>query len=109
MKKLLFAAALLLASFAADAQCINVQIADENPFAHVTGVSLNPVTNIVTAQLSYTFKIEKVAEQWPGKFEYSSSTQIMWSNSTTNTATAINAVCVDTLNAIISRNFPDIN
>ena len=100
--------AIILTSAATQAQCIKFELADESPFSNLHGISLNPVTSIVTATMPFTIYIEKVNAHYVGKFEQGATMQVQWNNTVSNTATEINAICIDSANAYIARNYPDI-
>ena len=109
MKKLIILFfAIIATSLATQAQCIQFKLADETPFSNLQGISLNPTTSIVTAQMPFTIYIEKVNAHYVGKFEQGASMQVQWNNTVNNTANEINAICIDSANAYIERTYPDI-
>lgn len=110
MKKLLFIAALLFASVAADAQCIKFKLADNEAdlLKNVSGISLDPVTNNITANLSFTLKIDKVDVAHAGEFESTFTTPVKWNNIETNTAALITEVLMDTVTNYRLRKYPNI-
>lgn len=100
--------AIIATSLATQAQCIKFKLADQTPFNNIQGISLNPATGIVTAQMPFTIYIEKVNAHYVGKFEQSATMQVQWNNTVSNTANEINAICIDSANAYIARTYPDL-